>query len=236
MKLKVCEIFESLQGEGARVGEPSLFLRLSGCNLKCHCCDTKYSWNEFTEYPLDELVRIVESSGLTSVVITGGEPTLQAKGLIEFLNKLDHRELKSTIETNGMLLDKTIIDLFNKVDLISLSLKPPLFAYQILSLDNVWKIVQIFQNKVYLKVPLTDSSEDVEWMDSILKELDAKGVRVEVFIQPNSFFLRDFKDYIEVSRRLWKLSLNLSKKYFHPVIRFIPQQHRLFFWDVTKGI
>ena len=123
MKLRVCEIFESLQGEGARVGEPSLFLRLSGCNLRCRCCDTKYSWDEFTEYPLDELVRVVESSGLTSIVITGGEPTLQADELIEFFNELGHRKLKSIIETNGTLLNKLIIDLFNKVDLISVSLK-----------------------------------------------------------------------------------------------------------------
>ena len=76
--MKIAEIFYSLQGEGMLIGTPSVFVRVSGCNLRCTWCDTPYtSWApEGTERSVDEIVREVERHPATHVVITGGEPML----------------------------------------------------------------------------------------------------------------------------------------------------------------
>src|ERR1700734_1686691 len=76
--MKVSEIFYSVQGEGILVGVPSVFVRTSGCNLRCAWCDTPYtSWQpEGEERSLDFIVNQVESYGASHVVITGGEPMI----------------------------------------------------------------------------------------------------------------------------------------------------------------
>src|SRR5271157_3098690 len=77
--LKIAELFYSLQGEGALVGVPSLFIRTSGCNLRCRWCDTPYtSWQpEGTDFDLDRIVDEVRAHPARHVVITGGEPMIQ---------------------------------------------------------------------------------------------------------------------------------------------------------------
>ena len=99
MKYKVNEIFYSLQAEGTYAGCPAIFVRLSGCNLKCPWCDTKYH-NEGRWYTKEELEQAVRNYSADAenviVVFTGGEPTLQLKEEEELLP-----EYYRTIETNG---------------------------------------------------------------------------------------------------------------------------------------
>lgn len=95
--MRVNEIFYSIQGEGARSGEAAIFVRFSGCNLKCPFCDTEHhSYRDLTE---EEIVRQVVEFPAKLVVITGGEPTLQ---LTESLvDKLHEAGKTVAIETNG---------------------------------------------------------------------------------------------------------------------------------------
>ncbi|MDR0438328.1 MAG: 7-carboxy-7-deazaguanine synthase QueE [Bacteroidales bacterium] len=74
----ISEHFFSLQGEGANVGKPAYFLRLSGCNVRCSFCDSKNSWDDANaqNMSLKEIVHLVKKSGAKNVVITGGEPLL----------------------------------------------------------------------------------------------------------------------------------------------------------------
>lgn len=74
----IAEVFESLQGEGPFAGTPSLFVRTSGCNLRCSFCDTPYtSWTpEGTDYEWEELATLIAAGTLEHVVLTGGEPML----------------------------------------------------------------------------------------------------------------------------------------------------------------
>jgi len=73
----VNEIYQSIQGESTFAGVPMVFVRLTGCNLRCRWCDTAYAFEEGREIPLDEVVRIAEGYGLQHVEITGGEPLIQ---------------------------------------------------------------------------------------------------------------------------------------------------------------
>src|SRR5438105_13011943 len=76
--LKIAELFYSIQGEGALVGVPSVFVRTSGCNLRCEWCDTPYtSWRpEGTDWTLDRIVAEVRAHPARHVVVTGGEPMI----------------------------------------------------------------------------------------------------------------------------------------------------------------
>lgn len=115
----VSEIFHSIQGEGELTGVPSVFVRTSGCNLRCHWCDTKYaSWRpEGEEIAVDELVRKVAEFPAQHCVLTGGEPMV-AKEIAPFAAELRARGKHITIETAGTIPPEGIA-----CDLASLSPK-----------------------------------------------------------------------------------------------------------------
>ena len=102
MGLLITEIFESLQGESSYAGLPCLFIRTSGCNLRCCWCDTKYSYSGGTEYTSEEIVRIINSSKIKIVEFTGGEPLLQKNELIKIIDRIDP-EKTILLETNGSI-------------------------------------------------------------------------------------------------------------------------------------
>ena len=97
MKLIVNEIFYSLQGEGARAGRSSIFIRLSKCNLRCSYCDTEFDSGE--EMTLEEINNDIEKFGCKWIVWTGGEPTLQLTD--EMVTFFKNKGYLQAIETNG---------------------------------------------------------------------------------------------------------------------------------------
>lgn len=101
--LRIVEKFVSINGEGMRSGQPTVFIRLAGCNLRCSYCDTRYSYGEGGEIAsesVSELVSYVLGTGLTNVTITGGEPLLQ-DGAVDLIRELRGRNLNVEVETNG---------------------------------------------------------------------------------------------------------------------------------------
>jgi 7-carboxy-7-deazaguanine synthase len=99
--MKVTEIFRSLQGEGKNQGKGCLFIRLAGCNLNCHWCDTKDSRYGGREQSLDEILEQVWRINPPYICITGGEPLMQAAALEPLLASLHKRGALIDIETNG---------------------------------------------------------------------------------------------------------------------------------------
>ena len=117
--MKISELFFSIQGEGELTGVPSVFVRTSGCNLRCRWCDTKYaSWKpEGENVTINDLLDKVCSYPARHVVISGGEPMI-AKGIKEFTHLLKESGKHITIETAGTISPNGI-----QCDLASLSPK-----------------------------------------------------------------------------------------------------------------
>lgn len=96
--LKINEIFLSIQGEGVSTGYPTVFVRLTGCNLNCSYCDTAYSHSEGEYMSVEAIMSKIRGFRYKRVCLTGGEPLLQ-EGLRELLRELEDYEV--SIETNG---------------------------------------------------------------------------------------------------------------------------------------
>ena len=101
-RLKITEIFHSLQGEGDTVGFPTVFVRLTGCPLRCQYCDTAYAFSGGQWMNLDAIVEQVRTWGAAHVCVTGGEPLAQANCL-PLLQKLCDDGYRVSLETSGAL-------------------------------------------------------------------------------------------------------------------------------------
>ena len=100
--LQVNEIFYSIQGESSFAGRPCVFVRLTGCNLRCTWCDTAYAFHEGRRMGLDEILRAVEAHPARLVELTGGEPLLQPDAL-PLMRQLADRGWTVLLETGGSL-------------------------------------------------------------------------------------------------------------------------------------
>lgn len=100
--MRISEVYESIQGEGEYVGEPSVFVRTTGCNLRCWFCDTPFtSWNPAGETrSLDDLCEQILNWPTKHVVITGGEPLIQ-DDVVELARRLIEHDRFITVETAG---------------------------------------------------------------------------------------------------------------------------------------
>jgi len=128
--MKVSEIFYSIQGEGKRSGVPSFFIRTNNCNLRCmftstNLCDTPYtSWTpddkkNIGEMSVEQIITEYKKHNVRDVVITGGEPTIQAEELSLLCKELKTLNAYITLETNGTIFD----DFVEYIDLLSISPK-----------------------------------------------------------------------------------------------------------------
>ena len=113
--LKITEIFASIQGEGLRQGYPTLFVRFSGCNLKCPFCDTQYAWEEGNEYSthqvIEEIKKLKHRFPAQWVCLTGGEPLLQ--DVAELVKELKKEGFNIQVETNATLFQDIPVDWYS---------------------------------------------------------------------------------------------------------------------------
>lgn len=106
--LRVNEIFHSIQGESSRAGWPCVFIRLTGCNLRCSYCDTRYAYEEGEDMAVSDIVSRVKAFGCGMVQITGGEPLIQEE-TPHLAEALLREGLTVLLETNGSC-DISLID------------------------------------------------------------------------------------------------------------------------------
>jgi 7-carboxy-7-deazaguanine synthase len=172
--MNINEIFYSLQGEGALVGLPTVFIRTAGCNLRCSYCDTTYAYDEGKEITVDQILRIIESYHCSSVCITGGEPLLQ-KDLATLVTALVRKKYTICIETNGSKSVKKISE--KKNVMISLDIKCPSSGmHQQMNLHNIKLLSKNDQLKFIIK-----RKQDYEYAKHIITTYTP---RCMVFLQP----------------------------------------------------
>lgn len=100
--MRVNEIFYSIQGESTYAGQPCVFVRLTGCNLRCSYCDTRYAYDEGRRLSIDEIIERVASFQCGLVEITGGEPLIQEE-TPHLIYRLLEKGFEVLLETNGSL-------------------------------------------------------------------------------------------------------------------------------------
>lgn len=159
--LRITEIFYSIQGEAVHAGRPCVFVRLSGCNLRCTWCDTTYSFKAGKKRSLDDIVAEVASHGCKLVEITGGEPLLQV-AVHELMNRLCDEGYEVLIETSGSR-DIYLID--DRVHVI-MDLKPPGSGE---ADKNLWSNIEVLESTDEIKFVILDRT-DYDWAVSKCKE------------------------------------------------------------------
>lgn len=169
-KAKINEIFYSYQGEGPYQGTPQVFVRFSGCNLKCKFCDTKHYSHMI--YNVDDLLKEVlplasQCSPEHGIAITGGEPLCQAGFLLDFLPILKQKGCKIYLETNGILHDE-LEELLPYIDIIAMDFKLPSST----GLKPYWKEHEKFlkialSKNVFVKAVVTDKTTQIDWQKSV---------------------------------------------------------------------
>ena len=120
--MKINEIYYSIQGEGKWTGLPNIFIRTTGCNLRCLYCDTKYAYHEGIKKTVKEIISEAENYNCKKICISGGEPLIQ-KETLKLIDELIKKNYQISLETNGSI---DITPLLNKKNLmISLDIKCP---------------------------------------------------------------------------------------------------------------
>ena len=158
-QLKICEIFTSIQGESSFAGIPCIFIRLTGCNLRCTYCDTQYAYYEGKEISEDEIIRQVRCAGMNLTEITGGEPLLQ-RDVYSLIKKLIEEGHTVLIETNGSQNIKDI----DKNAVVILDVKTPGSGmHEKMDMSNL----DLLKKNDEVKFVLTSRS-DYEWSKEII--------------------------------------------------------------------
>src|SRR5438270_12301986 len=99
--MQITEIYKSIQGESTHAGLPCVFVRLTGCNLRCSWCDSEYTFTGGRRMALDAVLAEVENLGLKLVEITGGEPMLQEREVVPLMERLLASGCTVLLETSG---------------------------------------------------------------------------------------------------------------------------------------
>jgi 7-carboxy-7-deazaguanine synthase len=202
-RLKVTEVFLSLQGESRSVGWPTVFIRLTGCPLRCTYCDTAYAFHGGEWRSLPELVEQARAFGVRHVCVTGGEPLAQRRCLA-LLTALRDAGFEVSLETSGAL-DVAAVD--PRVSIV-LDLKAPGSGE---ARRNRIENVELLRPKDQVKFVLCDRA-DYDWAKAMLAE-HALASRCEVLFSPVFGVLapRDLADWIVADRLPVRFQVQLHK-------------------------
>jgi len=159
MKLKIHEIFYSLQGESSRVGLPTVFVRLTGCPMRCVYCDTAYAFSGGSNVEISDILDKVSGFGSKYVTVTGGEPLAQ-KDCHVLLKELSNAGYSVSLETGGAI-DISAVD--TRVSVI-LDIKTPGSGEME---KNLWGNLACLKDSDEVKFVLCNQT-DYEWAKSIL--------------------------------------------------------------------
>lgn len=212
--LRICEIFHSIQGESSFSGQPCVFVRMSGCNLRCRWCDTTYAYQDGSPWTLDDILSRVADFQCPLVELTGGEPMMQRASACRLMTQLLEREYCVLIETNGSLpLDDVPRGVHRIIDL-----KPP--GSHVPHDSALWsQFAKSWRDEDEIKC-VVSSRDDFDWCVDKLKTYDAMG-RVIVHFSPvwGELSMPDLARWICQSRLPIRFNLQIQKVIWDPAAR-----------------
>ena len=223
--MKIAELFYSLQGEGALVGVPSVFIRTSGCNLRCGWCDTPYtSWQpEGVEMDLDRILDEVKAHPARHAVVTGGEPMIQPE-IVPLTERLGALGLHVTVETAGTVFQPVFCDLMSISPKLANSVPDGPFAAQHDRLRIQPEVLrQLMARYPYQLKFVVAWREDIEEIRAILEDLPA--ARDRVILMPEGTDAGGLRE-----RSLWLAEICKDEGF-----RFSPRLH-VDLWGNQRGV
>lgn len=210
--LKITEIFYSLQGESSTVGLPTVFVRLTGCPLRCGYCDSEYAFYGGERLSLDQILAKVASYNARYICVTGGEPLAQ-RDCLTLLTALCDAGYKVSLETSGALPVDEVDPRVIKV----MDLKTPGSGEVG---RNRWENIPLLTAQDQIKFVICDRA-DYEWARFKLDEHQLSGKVAEVLFSPS------FGQLEPLALAEWILADNLP-------VRFQLQLHKLL-WNDSPG-
>ena len=213
-KIKINEIFFSIQGEGNKIGIPTIFIRFSGCNLDCNYCDTYHQKGDMMS--VDRIMEEITKYPVKEVCITGGEPLIQLTPLKLLILKLKQHGYVITLETNGTFYD----DILNHVDLVSFDIKLPSSGVQ----SNPDLIKYLDPKRTQLKFVIGNLEEDYKkakeiiQMDYISRKNDFSIIFMPVSWGKTEYINKDYKLLKNLTDKVLQDQLN---------VRVLPQLHKI---------
>ena len=211
MSLRITEIFFSIQGETSKIGLPTVFIRLTGCPLRCQYCDTSYAFYGGEVMLIEDIIHQVTKFNCKDVCVTGGEPLAQAnsKKLLKDLADLD---FQVSLETGGSI---SLEGIDERVKII-MDIKTPDSGE---STKNRWENLELLKQSDELKIVIC-SREDYQWSKEIIEQYKISE-KCPILFSPCAESI-DPRDLAE-----WILTDQLP-------IRFQMQIHKIL-WDNQPG-
>ena len=211
-RLKITEIFHSLQGEASNVGLPTVFIRLTGCPLRCDYCDTAYAFSGGEWIDIEDIITNIKQYNTTHITVTGGEPLAQ-KNCIELLNQLCDLNYDVSLETSGAIL----VDQVDKRVVKVLDVKTPASKEDS---KNKFENFMFLNAKDQVKFVICDEN-DYRWSKQIIDEHKLES-RCEILFSPS----HDQLDATVLAN--WVLEDKLN-------VRFQIQLHK-YLWGDKPGV
>ena len=209
--LRITEIFFSLQGESNTVGLPTVFIRLTGCPLRCAYCDTKYAFTGGNKLAIDEIIAEVEQYRTPFVTVTGGEPLAQP-GSLDLMTGLLDKGLTVSLETSGALDISKVDPRVIKV----MDLKTPSSG----ELNrNLYQNIGFLDQKDQIKFVI-GNKEDYDWSKAAMQDYDLPN-RCQILFSP----VMGEQDPTDLAEKILADRL---------LVRFQIQLHKLL-WDDARG-
>ena len=172
--MKINEIFYSIQGEGKWTGLPNIFIRTTGCNLRCSYCDTTYAYDYGEEMSIDEIVNRIREYPCNYVCVTGGEPLIQEE-TVQLIDTLLQKKYMICLETNGSTDIKNLVG--KKSLLVSLDIKcPSSTMHEKMIFNNVSLLASDDQLKFIIQ-----NRVDYEYAKTVIKKYNPRST---IFFQP----------------------------------------------------
>ena len=200
--LRINEIFYSIQGESSRIGMPTVFVRLTGCPMRCSYCDTAYAFHDGQQKEIEEIIQEIKKFDTNYVTVTGGEPLAQ-KNCIDLMNQLCELGYQVSLETGGAL---DIKDVHSKVKII-LDVKTPKSNED---KNNFWPNLANIRTNDEIKFVIQDY-EDFSWSMDIIEKYQLNQSQVLFSPVYNILANKQLAEWILKHRLNVRLQLQLHK-------------------------